>query len=165
MYMSSVAMFWVLAFGSISFAATSANMSKTAFNRDAPKPQGHITLPSQTFNTTASAFIYPFGISCYNADFRRTRIAYDTCLPLLNSISHENDYRQPKTHTSINPFRWVETPDCEVQVWRGPVPNTVTDQYIAGMVAWYVFFLLPSSFHAFSQATRAFSCQNLAFCS
>ena len=136
MYMSTIAMFWILAMSSISFAATSADRSHVAFKRDSPQPQEHITLPWQTLNTTVSAFFLPFGISCYNSDFRRTRIAYDTCLPLLNRVSHENEYRLPKTYTSINPFRWVETPDCEIQVWRGPVVTTVTDQYIAGMVAW-----------------------------
>ena len=136
MCMSTISMFCVLALGSISFAATFADMSNTAFKRDSLKHQGHITLPSQTVNTTVPAFYLPFGISCYNSDFRRTSISYNTCLSLLNGISHKNDYRQPKTHTSINPFRWAETPDCEVQVWRGPVPTTVTDQYIAGMVAW-----------------------------
>ena len=136
MYISTIAMFWVLAFNSISFAARSADKSNMVLNRDSQQSQGHITLPWQTHNTNVSAFILPFGISCYNSDFRRTRIAYDTCLPLLNRVSHDSDYRQPKTYTSVNPIRWVETPDCEIQIWRGPVPTTVTDQYIAGMAAW-----------------------------
>lgn len=92
--------------------------------------------PSVLNNTSPLTYSVPFGLSCYNSEFDRAYINYDTCLPLLFSLSHEDSYRDDKQYISRNPRRLAEGKECEIKVWKGPENVAVNDQYVVAMAAW-----------------------------
>lgn len=144
MYIRVVNIISVLILCTLSFAAPPAapqfdsrsEHPTVISKRDSPPSQGHVTLST---NPTGSPLVLPWGIRCYTPDFARSLITYDTCLPLLDFMSTEDDFRESKPYRTRNPVIFKVTPRCQLTGWPGPArDDSISNQYIAAMAVWYV---------------------------
>ncbi|KAL8665607.1 MAG: hypothetical protein Q9202_002111 [Teloschistes flavicans] len=151
MYIPAATIILVFYFCTLSFAAppaapkldTRSEHSISISERASPQSQGHVTLSS---NSTGSPLLLPWGIRCYTPDFGRSLITYDVCLPLLEFLSTEDDFRTPKPYTTRNPVILKITQRCQLTGWPGPArDDSISNQYIAAMAVWYVLFPFLSS--------------------
>lgn len=143
MYIPAVNIVFILILCPLSFAAPPAapqldsrlGHSTLISKRASPPSQGHVSLST---NSTGSPLLLPWGIRCYTPDFERTLITYDTCLPLLDKMSTEDDFRELKPYKTRNPVVFKITSTCQFTGWPGPArDDSITNQYIAAMAVWY----------------------------
>ncbi len=101
--------------------------------------QGELTLTTDfTGHHTVATPPVPWGIVCYTPELsgKRRLITYDTCLPLLDVLTTEQDFRIPKAYSSRNPKIWKTSNQCQFTAWPGPGTDFVSDQVVAAMAVW-----------------------------
>ena len=136
MHLSLTTLALIFSFSSTLLAAPQKPSPLTP--RAAPQNPTNLLLssPSVLNGTSLRTYSVPFGLTCYNSDFDRAYINYDSCRLTFYHLSGEHSYREDRPYTSRNPRQVGEGKNCDIKVWKGPENVAVNDQYVTAMAAW-----------------------------